>query len=340
MFELIRKLCMSSGVSGNEGEICQTVSDLLLPYADVTVTDFGNVIATFGNKDADKTILLDAHLDQIGFVITDITSNGFLKAEKCGGIDLRTVQGCGVIVHGKEKLKGVVCCLPPHLSDGNEDKAISADKVYIDIGLPADEVEKLISVGDTVTFAEEPVMLLNNRITSPALDNRASVAAVIKVAQLLEGQNCPYKVTAILSSQEETYQLGAKTGAYISDADEAVVLDVSFSAQPGINDQYSEIELSEGQMLCISPTLCKPMYNKLKNICIENSIPYQNEVCSGRTGTNADSITICKSGIKTALVSIPQKNMHTQAEIVDINDVENTARLIFEYIMQGGAFGE
>ncbi len=340
MVELVKKLCTAKGVSGNEKEVCDLVYSLMFPFSDVTVNEFGNVIAVFGNKNAEKTILLDAHIDQIGFVVTDITPKGFVKVDKCGGIDLRTALGSGVIINGKESIKGIVCCMPPHLSDGNEDKAVSADKVYIDTGLSYEKVKSIVSIGDTVTFAEEPCELLNNKISAPALDNRAGVASIIRVAQLIKGISCPYKVVAVFSSQEETYQLGAKTGAYISGADEAIVVDVSFASQPGVSGQYSDIKLSGGPMLCVSPILSKNMYNSLKEICINKNIPYQNEVCNDVTGTNADSITICKSGIKTALVSIPQRNMHTQVEVVDISDIENTARLIAEYILKGGAFNE
>ena len=121
MFDILKKLCLAHGVSGNEKEICDTVRNIIFPY--------GNVFAVFGNKDAEKTILLDAHIDQIGFVVTNINSKGFLKVEKCGGIDLRTVQGCGVKIYGKKVIKGVVCCLPPHLTDGKDDKAIGIEKV-------------------------------------------------------------------------------------------------------------------------------------------------------------------------------------------------------------------
>lgn len=340
MFNILEKLCTATGVSGNEKDVCQVAYNMLFPYSDVEISNTGNVVATFGNKDAEKTILIDAHIDQIGFIVTEITHKGFLKIEKCGGIDFRTVQGCGVVIHGTKEINGVVCCLPPHLSDGKEDKAISSDKVYVDTGLDYDEVLSIVSIGDSVTFVEKPTMLINNRVTSPALDNRASVASVIKLAQLLKGKDCPFKVVAILSSQEETYQLGAKTGAFAIDADEAIVIDVSFSSQPDISGQYSTIELSKGPMLCIGSTLNKEMYKKFVELSESLNIPYQSEICSGLTGTNADSITVCKTGIKTALVSIPEKNMHTQAEIVDLGDIENTALLISEYILQGGAFNE
>lgn len=338
MYEILKKLCFFGGISGNEQEITENVSNLLFPYADVKINEFGNIFAQFGNKNGKKTLLLDAHLDKIGFLVSDVTPKGFLKLEKCGGIDYRTVLGSGIIIHGKKTVRGVICCLPPHLSDGKEDKAVTADKIYADTGMSYERVSELVSIGDRVSFAEEPARLLNNRVTSPALDNRAGVAALIKTARLLQGKDCPYKVIAMLSSQEETYQLGAKTGAYEIAPDEAIVVDVSFASQPDISGQYGNIALSKGPMLCQSPVLNKDMYLTLKNIAGEMNIPYQEEVCGGLTGTNADSIATSKAGVKTVLVSIPEKNMHTQGEIVDLQDIENTALLISQYILRGGAF--
>lgn len=338
MYETVKMLCSCGGVSGNEREISDTVRNLFFPYADVKTNKSGSVFAEFGNKNAEKTILLDAHLDKIGFIVTDITSKGFLKIEKCGGIDYRTVLGCGVTVHGKEPVKGVVCCLPPHLSDGKEDRAPGSDMLFVDTGLNLQKVKELVSLGDTVSFAEEPARLINNRITSPALDNRAGVAALIKTARLLQGEECSFKVIALLSSQEETYQLGAKTGAFEIAPDEAIVVDVSFASQSDISGQYGNIALSKGPMLCQSPVLNREMYLTLKKIAREMNIPYQEEVCCSVTGTNADSIATAKTGVKTALVSIPEKYMHTRGEIADLQDIENTALLISEYILRGGVF--
>ncbi len=339
--ELIFELCSVFGVSGSEEPAIAVAKKYLDNIAETTTDNNGNLYAVFGNKNAEKTILLDAHIDRIGFMVTDIDENGFVKVDKCGGIDVRTLQDSELVLQNDSSISGVVCCLPPHLSDGKEDKAAPISKTWVDFGMPYDEVAKHIKIGDLLTYKTSPKELLGNRISSSALDDRCGVAALIRCAELLsDASDLKYKIVILLSSQEETYGTGAKTGAYKIDADEAIAVDVSFASQPDITGMYSKIELTKGPMICISPILNKPMSDKLTEIAKKLNIPYQLEPISGITGTNADHISVSKSGVKTAVVSIPQKYMHTPAEVIDTDDVENTARLIAEYIKNGGAFGD
>ncbi len=337
MRDLVFDLCSVSGVSGGENSASEYCFDYLSKLTDNAQVDFNNnVTAVLGDKNADYTFLLDAHLDRIGFIVSDIDDNGFLRVDTVGGIDVRTLLDAPVTVCGKEALRGVVCCMPPHLSDGNEDKAVSADRIWIDLGLPADKVKELVSIGDKASFNVKPKMLLNNRITASALDNRAGVAAVLKAAELISESNINSRVIILLSAQEETYAVGAKTSVFNYDIDECVCVDMSFSGQPGVEGPYSCIELGKGPMLCISPNLDREMFNKMKSAAKAENINYQLEVCNGKTGTNADHIAVSKSGVKCALVSIPEKNMHTQAEIADLDDIEKTAALISSYVIKGG----
>lgn len=339
--ELIFELCSVFGVSGSEEPAIAVAKKYLDNIAETTTDNNGNLYAVFGNKNAEKTILLDAHIDRIGFMVTDIDENGFVKVDKCGGIDVRTLQDSELVLQNDSSISGVVCCLPPHLSDGKEDKAAPMSKTWVDFGMPYGEVAKHIKIGDLLTYKTSPKTLLGNRISSSALDDRCGVAALIRCAELLsDASDLKYKIVILLSSQEETYGTGAKTGAYKIDADEAIAVDVSFASQPDITGMYSKIELTKGPMICISPILNKPMSDKLTEIAKKLNIPYQLEPISGITGTNADHISVSKSGVKTAVVSIPQKYMHTPAEVIDTDDVENTARLIAEYIKNGGAFGD
>lgn len=339
--ELIFELCSVFGVSGSEEPAIAVAKKYLDNIAETTTDNNGNLYAVLGNKNAEKTILLDAHIDRIGFMVTDIDENGFVKVDKCGGIDVRTLQDSELVLQNDSSISGIVCCLPPHLSDGKEDKAAPISKTWVDFGMPYDEVAKHIKIGDLLTYKTSPKTLLGNRISSSALDDRCGVAALIRCAELLsDASDLKYKIVVLLSSQEETYGTGAKTGAYKIDADEAIAVDVSFASQPDITGMYSKIELTKGPMICISPILNKPMSDKLTEIAKKLNIPYQLEPISGITGTNADHISVSKSGVKTAVVSIPQKYMHTPAEVIDTDDVENTARLIAEYIKNGGAFGD
>lgn len=339
--ELIFELCSVFGVSGSEEPAIAVAKKYLDNIAETTTDNNGNLYAVFGNKNAEKTILLDAHIDRIGFMVTDIDENGFVKVDKCGGIDVRTLQDSELVLQNDSSISGIVCCLPPHLSDGKENKAAPISKTWVDFGMPYGEVAKHIKIGDLLTYKTSPKTLLGNRISSSALDDRCGVAALIRCAELLsDASDLKYKIVILLSSQEETYGTGAKTGAYKIDADEAIAVDVSFASQPDITGMYSKIELTKGPMICISPILNKPMSDKLTEIAKKLNIPYQLEPISGITGTNADHISVSKSGVKTAVVSIPQKYMHTPAEVIDTDDVENTARLIAEYIKNGGAFGD
>ena len=337
--EMLFDLCSCAGVSGYEKPAVEVAKKYLEKFGEISTDSNGNLFAVLGNKEAEKTILLDAHLDRIGFIVTDINENGFVKVDKCGGIDVRTLLDSELVLCNNPEITGVVCCMPPHLSDGKEDKAVSMDKVWIDFALPKDKVKEYIKIGDCLTFKTSPKLLLNNRICSAALDDRCSVVALIKVAEILSNEkSLDYKVVIMFSAQEETFGTGAKTGAFSFDIDEAVAVDVSFASQPDVSGVYSNVELDKGPMICISPILNKEMSNKFIDLAKEKEIPYQLEPISGATGTNADHITVTKSGVKTSVISIPQRYMHTPNEIVSLVDIENTAKLISEYIICGGAF--
>ncbi len=328
---MIFDLCRAGGVSGGEEEVHEAVRRYLDPYAEVSVAPDGTVTAVLGNENAEKTILLDAHLDRIGVIVTDIDERGFAKIDGVGGVDERTLHDARL--SGKNGFTGTVCCLPPHLSDGG-DKAAPMNKVWLDFGMSPDEVKKRVSIGDRLTFCTQPRELLGDKITAPALDNRCGVAALIRAAQLIDTTD--YRVVILLSSQEETCGAGAKTGAFRVCADEAVCVDVSFAAQPDVSGQYGGIGLAKGPMICISPVLDRGMTDALTDLAEKSDIPYQLEPISGRTGTNGDHIAVTRGGVKTALVSVPQRYMHTPVEVISLCDVENTARLIAAYINSGG----
>lgn len=332
--QVIFDLCTAQGVSGSEEPALALASRLFEPYGSVTTDSNGNLYVVSGNENAAKTILVDAHIDRIGLIVTDIDENGFVKADRCGGADPRTLTNA--LLTTADGLVGTVCCLPPHLSDGKEDKAIPFSKLWIDFGMSAEQVRQHIAPGDVLTFATQPAALLGGKITSAALDDRCGVAALLRTAERIHGKALDCKVIFLLSAQEETFGSGAVTGAFRCDADEAIAVDVSFASQPDISGQYAKIELGKGPMIGISPILNRPMTDRLIALAKEQDIPFQYEPLSGRTGTNADKISVTKSGVKTALVSVPQRYMHTMSEVIALADVENTAALLAAYLLSGG----
>lgn len=336
MENILTKLCACTTVSGNELENFQLIKKLLPENTLLESDNNGNIVATLGNSNSDNIILLDAHNDQIGFIVTYIDEKGFIKVSNCGGIDRRVLLGSVVTVKGKYDIKGIICCLPPHLSDGGEDKAPSVDSIYIDTGLSKEDVTALVSLGDRVVINATPKKLLGTRFTGVGLDNKAGVATIIKVAHLLSNEELNCCVKLLFSCQEETGFLGSKTASFSISPKCAIVVDVSFATQPSVPSEKCGV-MSKGPMIGIAPILNKDIFAYLKNIAENNNIPYQIEVMNSTTGTNADAITISKGGVPTGLVSIPLRNMHTQAEVVDMQDIDNSAQLIATFIKERGA---
>ena len=327
--ELCFKLVSPVGISGDENEAVKVASQLLSEYMPVKTTALGNV---FGRKEGKgKHILLDAHLDQIGLIVRGVSEKGFILFDKCGGTDPRTLIGNEVEVLGEKTLFGVICSVPPHLSNG-DDKLPKITKMAIDVGLSKEEAERLVFPGDRIVVRSNTVSLLGDKISAAALDNRAGVAVILKCLEYLKEKSFDANLTVLFSSLEEVGGMGARTGAFISDADEAIVTDVTFGFSPDV-EKASSGELGKGPLIGFAPVLDREMSKKLVSLAKEKEIPFDTEVMCSSTGTNADDISVSRGGIKTAILSVPLRSMHTTVEVVDIKDIENTARLMAEYIM-------
>jgi len=329
--QLVFRLCSASGLSGDEHRAAQVALEELSKYSQVSIDTMGNVIAKLGDQSAKTQLMLDAHIDQIGLVVTGITDHGFLNIANCGGVDRRILPGSHVTVYGKEILHGIVCCLPPHLVEGGSEKIVPIDKMAIDVGLNVEKAKKLVELGAHIIVNGEPRALIGSRVTAAALDDRAGVAALIRCVELLKGTKLNCGLTILLSGREETGEQGAKTGAYTIHPTEAIMVDVSFAEQPQV-PEYKCGRLSEGPMIGIAPSLNSAMTHKLIAIAKEQNIPCQFEVMGGETGTNADAVGTTREGVRTAMLSIPLRYMHTPVEVIDLADVEHTAKLLAEYI--------
>ena len=327
--ELLQKLTSAVGVSGAEDNIVNLLKELLAPYGEVSVDAMNNVFCTFGEG---YHFLLDAHLDEIGMIVTSITDDGFIKADKCGGVDLRILPGYEVSIWGKNEVRGVVSVLPPHLQSSEDENKVPAMKeISIDTGMKKEQLEKTVSPGDRITFKRNFTPLMNGLVSASCLDDRSGIASIILALDRLK--ELPCKFTVMFSSQEELGTRGAKIGAFAKGVDEAICVDVSFAYTPGCSKEDCG-EIGKGAMIGYSPVLDRTISARLTEIAKKNGIAHQSEIMSGRTGTNADVISICESGIKSALISIPEKYMHQPVEVVNIKDIESVSELITAYITE------
>ena len=334
MKKILEKLCIDKGISGDESGMLNIVREMMGDFTDIIFDNSGNIIASMGDKNADKHIMLDAHIDRIGLTVTYIDDRGFIKAEPVGGIDLRTLPGSTVRIFGKKTLLGVICTMPPHLS--KDDGELSRDKIWIDLDLPAQDVRELVSLGDSIIVCSVFAELLNDRVAVSSLDNRSGCAVLVKTALTLRDKNLPCRVSFTFTVQEETSELGAATAAFSLRPDEAVVVDVGFAAQDGVPAEKSG-SLGCGGIISISPVLSRDVTKKLEELAQRLEMQCDYEVCGGSTGTNADKISVSGSGVKTGVISVPAKNMHTQVEIVSLKDMERVSELLAAYVMEGGA---
>ena len=332
--ETVIALSEVSGTSGSEENAAELALSMLREFAPDAAVVNGNVIGRFGvHKDGLLSLVLDAHIDQIGFVVTYITDEGFVKVGNVGGIDRRLLPAQPVVIHGSQDVKGVICSVPPHLSHGSSE-VLAIEDVAIDTGMSKEELEKRISVGDSITFDVSCRQLIGSRITGGALDDRCGIACILRTLELLKDSETAYNVTVIFSTQEEVGERGAKIGAFTVDPDIAVAIDVSFAYAIG-EDESSCGYLGKGPMIGISPSLSREISNKFIDTAKNSDIPYQLEVMSGLTSTNADRYSVNREGAKTCTVSIPLRNMHTPVEVIDLNDIETTAQLLAAFIKEG-----
>lgn len=331
---MVISLAQANGTSGAEDEIFDKIGSFIPDKMSCSKDRFGNLTARLDGEG--KMFLLDAHADRIGLIVTSVEEGGFLRVAKCGGMDARVLAAQDVTVWGRQPVYGVITSVPPHLSKAGEgNKAVDFDKILVDVGMSREEACKLISPGDRITVKAPVSELMNGRISAAALDDRAGCAVIIRAAELISKSENHPSLILLFSGQEETGGDGAVTGSFNLDADECIAVDVSFADAPDMPSSKVG-KLGKGPMIGIAPVLSYDMSMKLQSISWEKNIPYQLELMGDSTGTNADHIAISKGGIRTGLISVPQRNMHTAVEIVDIEDIENCARLIAEYVLGGG----
>lgn len=324
----LAELSAAEGVSGAENRACETALKMLKKYDKNAYVKNGCVFGRIGNG---KTkVLLDAHIDQTGLIVTYITDDGFVKVSNCGGIDRRLLPAQRVRIHGKKTVDGVVVSTPPHLSD-DDGKTMKWSDVMIDTGYSGDELRKLISLGDRITFCGEFEELCGDRVTGLAMDDRSGVAAILYALSLIDEEKLGCTLDILFSSQEEVGERGAKTASFTLNPDISLAVDVSFAYACGEKEEKCG-KLGDGVMIGIAPTLDRELSDELIALAEKKKIPYQTEVMSGQTGTNADQFSVCRDGSAAVTLSIPLRYMHTPVEIVDINDIKATGKLIAEYV--------
>ena len=332
--ELLKKLSDIRAVAGRENMATEKIAELFREYCDdVNVDAFYNVIGfKKGQSENPKNVLVTAHYDEIGLIVTGIEDSGFLRFTAVGGVDAKVIGALEVTVHGKEDLFGVIGVKPPHLiPPGDKDKGIKMEDMRIDIGYGGDKARELVRIGDMVSFNSPARELLNNRIAGKSMDNRSGVAALIEILKELQKLKHEDNVYVVATVQEELGLIGAICTTYNIKADLGIVIDVCHGDMPDA-PRDEAFPLDKGVAVAIGPIISRKHAKECIKLAGEENIPYQIDPEAGDTGTEAAVHAVAREGIPAILLSVPSKYMHTTVEMVSVNDVISTGRLAARYI--------
>lgn len=332
-YDLLKSLSETPGPAGYEDTIRQVTMALWQPLVDDLRTDaMGNLIAIQrGSAPDDATprpsVMGAAHMDEIGLIVTGIERE-FLRVQPLGGMDRRVLLGLEVCVHGRQELPGIIGSRPPHvLARSERDKVLPWHEIFVDVGLPPDEVEAHVRIGDHITISQPLHQLKNKRVAGKAMDNRASLAALTFTLQALRDRSHAWDFYAVATVQEELGVKGAITSAYGVNPDLAIALDVTFAKQHD-DSAPGAFDLGKGPTIGLGPNLHPWVVARLKEVASAEEIPTELEPLPGSSGTDAWGIQVAREGIPCGLISIPVRYMHQPVEAVALKDIERTGRLL------------
>lgn len=284
-----------------------------------------------------STVMLCAHYDSIGLIVSSIEENGFVGFAPVGGVDPRILPGCEVVIHGANDIYGVIGIRPPHILTKEEMKEPETCKtLYIDTGISSERLKKIIKVGSAVTFKQN-IREFGKLISASALDDRAGCYAVLRAAEKLRSKKLAVNLCVMLTIGEELGRKGAKTGSFSVKPDLAVVVDATFGKTPECGP-FSASDMGKGPVICKGPVLSRRYTKALESLAKEKSIPYQTEAEASDPGTDAAFIEIFGGGTPCTMLSFPLRYMHTCIETVNSGDIENLIDLLAEYVLRSGEF--
>lgn len=335
MDQIFHRLLTTAAPSGYEGAVQEVYKELMTPYVDSIETDtMGNVMAVKKGPEGSPKVMLTAHCDEIGFLVSNIDDNGFLYVQEIGGIDTDLLPGRRVEIQTeKGVVNGIFGKKAIHLTKGEEKKKLSIEDVWLDIAATSKEdALKRVEVGDYVTFAKDAIFYDNQRVASPSTDDRIGVWTLIEMARMLKDEVLGCSVYFVSTCQEELGARGAKTAADYIHPDVGIAIDVTHATDyPTAETRLAgNIKLGGGPVITMGPNINQEVCQGLKAAVGKTAVQY--EAIARPTGTDANVIQLSSCGVKTGLVSIPCRYMHTPYEMVSLDDARGAAELLAQFV--------
>jgi endoglucanase len=332
-FDFLKRLVDTPSPSGYEQRVQRAFRERVAPYArDVRTDVLGNTYATV-NPQGSPRIMLAGHCDEIGFQVRYISDEGMLYFGSIGGHDVIVTVGQRVTVHtGNGPVLGVLGRKAIHLLDQEErNKTPKMDDLWIDIGAKDKaEAESVVAIGDSVTYQHELQRLRGDLCVARSFDDKMGVFVVAETLRLLAGKSIKACVVGVSTVQEEVGIRGGRTSAYDADPQVGIATDVGHSTDypGGDKKKVGDMKLGGGPQISRGANINPVVFDLLVKTAKELQIPYQVEAAPGGTGTDANALQLSRAGVATGLVGVPLRYMHTPNEIMNLNDIENAAKLI------------
>ena len=333
--ELMLSLCSLMSISGHEWKSHKKLKEIVGEHFDEIKEDaVGNIIfiKRCGRENAAK-IMIDAHFDEIGMIVTAIHEGGFLSVTSIGGLDEAILQASDVMIYGKETLRGVIASTPPHLQKAEDEKKLTEiPALLIDTGYEKEELEELVTLGTPVGFAPRYTDLLGENICGKSFDDKACAAAAIYGLANTPKDELAADVYLQLSCHEETVRIGgAAVGAFSVAPDYAMVIDVNLAEVPDV-PKHETVDYCAGVSVAISAITDRKLTNMTMALCSEREIKYTRVAAPSSTGTNTPVMNLAGRGVPTVDIGLPLKNMHTYNETLNMSDMRELARLVSEFV--------
>ena len=328
MRQALERLCTCTAPSGFEAPAAAVAAELLRPLVDeVSIDRMGNVLGVRRSKTPNAPkLLLDAHLDEIGLIVTGV-EDGFLRFRSIGGVDPRMLPGRELVVLTDPPLRGLVACP----AGGDEDKSVPLNELYVDVGLSQSEAERAVPVGTPMVYRAGCFPLGEEQMCGKSMDDRACFVTLLRAAELLRDKELDVELHIMGSTREEVSGAGAVVGTWAVAPDFCVAVDVTHGKTPdGPADKT--FELGGGPAIGVGPNMTRWMTERMIAKAREHGIPYQLEIMSGHTGTNGWEMQISREGVATSVLSLPLKYMHTPVETLSLADMEGVAQLLAAFV--------
>jgi putative aminopeptidase FrvX len=336
--DVLKHLVETPSPGGNESRVQRIWMNYVSKFTDSQTQDaYGNVVARI-DAGGDQTLMISAHADEIGMMVKYIDDDGFIYVNAIGGVDPSIMQARRVQIYNDQHgdIDGVIGCIPAHLKSSKDEVSVPAmSDLFIDIGVSSrKEAQCLVAIGDTITLTDRFIRIGDKIAVARAFDDRVGLFIIAEVARLLRDESLNTDVCIVSNIGEEVGTAGIQQVINTLRPDMALVTDVTFATDyPGLEKtMHGDVKLGHGPALAHGGPNHKEIVALLAKTAQDWRIPVQHEITAETSGTDADGVFWDQGGIPTALVSLPNRYMHSPVELVHLDDIDNTIQLMVEFV--------